>query len=88
MARRRKHYRGLVKFPGLGRLSLSSSVKASDVLIGLGAGVAGSIAVQKGAEAGIRAGLPLPGILASGSPLVGGGGCGMLPNSAPSGRRA
>lgn len=72
MARRRKHYRGLVRFPGLGSLSLSSSVKASDVLTGLGLGVAGSIGVQKAAEAAIRAGLPLPGVLASGSPLVGG----------------
>jgi hypothetical protein len=69
---RRRHYRGLVRFPGLGRLSMPSSVKPVHVAVGLGLGLAGSVGLQKLASAAIGAGVPVPGILASGSPLVGG----------------
>lgn len=74
MARRRRHYRGLVKFPGLGRLPVvgGGPVKPTDVLVGLGLGVGGSLALQFGANKAIQSGLPIPGFLASGSPVVGG----------------
>ncbi len=72
MARRRRHYRGLVRFPGLGRLSLPSSVKPIDVIVGVAAGIAGSIGLQIGTSKLASSGTALPGFLTSGSPLVGG----------------
>lgn len=72
MARRRRHYRGLVRFPGLGRLSLPSSVKPVDVIVGLGLGIAGSIGLQIGASKLAAGGTSLPSFLTSGSPIVGG----------------
>lgn len=74
MARRhRRHYRGLVRFPGLGRLPVPNGpVKPVDVLIGGALGLAGSIALQYAANQAIGSGLPVPGFLASGSPVVGG----------------
>jgi hypothetical protein len=75
MARRhRRHYRGLVRFPGLGRLpSLSGSVKTQDVLIGAALGLAGSVGLQLGANKLAAGGTNVPAFLTSGSPLVGGG---------------
>lgn len=73
MSRRRKHYRGLVRFPGLGRLPLPSGpVKTSDVAVGAALGLAGSIGLQYVAGKAIASGAPVPAILASGSPVVGG----------------
>lgn len=70
---RRRHYRGLVRFPGLGRLPVPSGpVKPIDVAFGIGLGLAGSIALQVVANKALAAGAPIPGILASGSPIVGG----------------
>jgi hypothetical protein len=71
---RRKHYRGLVRFPGLGRLPLvpSGPVRPADVILGAGLGLAGSIGLQIGANKALASGLPIPGILASGSPVIGG----------------
>lgn len=72
MARHRKSYRGLVRFPGLGRLSLPSGpVKPLDVVVGGVLGLVGSIAIQKAANAA-SASVPLPNFLTSGSPVVGG----------------
>lgn len=68
----RRHYRGLVRFPGLGRLSMPSSVKPVDVVLGGILGLAGSVGLQLGAQKAISAGLPIPSALASGSPVVGG----------------
>ncbi len=69
MARRhRKSYRGLVRFPGLGRLSLPSSVKPVDVVVGVAAGIAGSVGIKMAAEKVAAA----PDFLKSGSPLIGG----------------
>ena len=72
MARHRKSYRGLVKFPGLGRLSLPSSVKPIDVVLGGIFGLAGSVGLQIGAQKAIASGVPIPAVVASGSPVVGG----------------
>ena len=73
MARRRRHYRGLVRFPGLGRLPIPGGpVKPVDVAIGGGLGLAGSIGLQYAAGMAIGAGAPVPAFLASGSPVVGG----------------
>lgn len=70
---RRRHYRGLVRFPGLGRLSLPSGpVKPLDVGVGAALGLAGSVALQYAANKAIGSGVPVPGFLASGSPVVGG----------------
>lgn len=69
MARRRKH-RGLgslVRFPGLGGLSLPSSVKPTDVLLGVGLGLAGGVALKKGTEA---AGISIPAMIPV--PILGG----------------
>ena len=71
---RRHHMRGLVRFPGLGRLpSLSGSVKTQDVLIGAALGLAGSVGLQVGANKLAAGGTNVPAFLTSGSPLVGGG---------------
>lgn len=70
---RRRHYRGLVRFPGLGSLSLPSSIKPVDVLVGLALGLAGAVALKKGAAA---AGITLPAVLAS--PVAGGIGTGAV----------
>lgn len=44
----RRHYRGLVKFPGLGFLpKVPSSVKPADVAVGVGLGIAGTLALGK-----------------------------------------
>lgn len=73
MARHRRSYRGLVRFPGLGRLSVPSGpVKPLDVAIGGLLGLAGSIGLQMAANKAIASGVPVPGFLASGSPVVGG----------------
>jgi hypothetical protein len=69
---RRRHYRGLVRFPGLGRLSMPSSVKPVDVILGGALGLAGSIGLQMAAQKAIDSGVPIPQTLASGSPVVGG----------------
>jgi hypothetical protein len=69
---RRRHYRGLVRFPGLGRLSMPSSVKPLDVVVGGLLGAIGSVGLQIGASKAIAAGLPIPSAVASGSPVVGG----------------
>lgn len=63
---RRRHYRGLVRFPGLGRLSVPKSVKPTDVALGIGAGLGGTVAIKKGFE---LAGVAAPAILSH--PLVG-----------------
>ncbi len=71
MARRRRHYRGmgsLVRFPGLGFLpKIPSSVKPTDVAVGVALGFAGGIALKKGTEA---AGIMLPAIVPT--PVLGG----------------
>jgi len=64
---RRRHYRGLVRFPGLGTLSMPSSVKPMDVALGVGLGLAGGIALNKGAAA---AKITLPSMVPA--PLLGG----------------
>ncbi len=64
---RRRHYRGLVRFPGLAGLKLPASVKPTDVLVGIGLGLAVSIGLKKAAE---MSGLALPSIASN--PLVGG----------------
>lgn len=70
---RRRHYRGLVRFPGLGRLPVPSGpVKPIDVAIGGALGLVGSVGLQVVANKALAAGAPVPGILASGSPVVGG----------------
>ncbi len=49
---RRRHYKGLVRFPGLGFLpKIPSSVKPVDVAVGIGLGFAGGIGLQKGLAA-------------------------------------
>lgn len=70
---RRRHYRGLVKFPGLAGLKLPSSVKPVDVLVGLGLGFAGAIALKKGVEA---SGMNVPAILST--PIAGGAATGAV----------
>lgn len=73
MARHRRSYRGLVRFPGLGRLPVPSGpLKPIDVAVGGVLGLAGSIGLQIAANKAIAAGVPVPGFLASGSPVVGG----------------
>lgn len=75
MARHRRHrsLSGLVRFPGLGRLPLPSGpVKPVDVAVGAALGLAGSIGLQVIANKAIASGAPVPGFLASGSPVVGG----------------
>jgi hypothetical protein len=48
MARHRRHRTaGLVKFPGLGALKVSSSVKPVDVAVGVAMGAVGTVAVGK-----------------------------------------
>jgi len=64
---RRRHYRGLVRFPGLSGLKIPSSVKPTDVAVGVGLGFAGGFAIKKGNE---MAGGALPAIVAN--PMVGG----------------
>ncbi len=64
---RRRHYRGLVRFPGLSGLKIPSSVKPVDVAVGMGLGLAGGIALKKGVEA---AGISIPAILPT--PILGG----------------
>ena len=66
MARHRRHYRGLVRFPGLGALSMPSSVKPVDVVLGAALGLAGSAGLKMGASKIDAA----PEILKSGSPLL------------------
>jgi hypothetical protein len=74
MARHRRHYRGLVRFPGLGALpSLSGSLKTQDVVVGAALGLVGSIGLQVGANKLAAGGTNVPAFLTSGSPLVGGG---------------
>ncbi len=47
---RRRHYRGLVRFPGLGFLpKVPSSVRPVDVAVGAGLGIAGTLALTKAA---------------------------------------
>jgi len=49
MARRRRHYRGLIRFPGMGFLpNLPSAVRPVDVAVGMGLGLAGGIALKEG----------------------------------------
>ena len=65
---RRRHYRGLVRFPGLGFLpKIPSSVKPTDVAVGVALGFAGGIALKKATEA---AGIALPAIIPT--PIMGG----------------
>ena len=78
MARHRRHLRGLVRFPGLGALSMPSSVKPMDVLLGLGLGLAGSAGLKMGADKLAAGGTSLPAFLTSGSPLVGGAATGAI----------
>ncbi len=46
MAKRRRHYRGLVRVPGLGALHLDQEVHAADVAAGVGIGVVGAAAAR------------------------------------------
>jgi hypothetical protein len=65
---RRRHYRGLVRFPGLGFLpKLPSSVKPTDVAVGMGLGLAGGYALKKGTE---MAGIMIPDVIPT--PILGG----------------
>lgn len=73
MAKHRRRFRGLVRFPGLGGLSVPSGpVKPLDVAIGAGLGLVGSVGLQVIANKALASGAPVPGFLASGSPVVGG----------------
>ena len=72
MARhRRRHYRGvgsLVRFPGLGNVSIPKSVNPVDVAVGVGAGFVGAAALNYG----LRKANVVPPAIVSSSPLVGG----------------
>lgn len=65
----RRSYRGLVRFPGLGRMSIPRSVNTIDVVVGMIAGFIGGGAVNIGIT---KWGANLPGPLATGGPLLGG----------------
>lgn len=70
---RRRHYRGLVRFPGLGLLpSVKSPVKPVDVALGAAAGLAAAVAVKKGSEALAASGTMLPSFVTSAGPLTAG----------------
>ncbi len=68
---KRRHYRGigsLVRFPGLGFLpKMPSSVKPSDVAVGMALGLAGGFGLKKVTE---MAGIALPAIVPA--PVMGG----------------
>ncbi len=76
MSRRRRHYRGLVKFPGLGSLTsaVPRSVNTTDVAVGVAAGLAGAAALKVGAE---KMNIALPAFVQA-SPLVGAGATALL----------
>lgn len=76
MARRRRHYRGLVRFPGLGSLTsaVPRSVNTTDVLVGVGAGFAGAAGLKLVAE---KMNIALPAFVQA-SPLAGAAATGLL----------
>jgi len=70
---RRRHYRGLVKFPGLGFLpKMPSAVKPVDVALGAAIGLAGGVAITKGVNALAQSGTAVPSFLTSAGPITGG----------------
>lgn len=73
MSRRRRHYRGLVKFPGLGFLpKVPTSVKPTDVAVGAVLGLAGGVAIAKGTTALAAQGVNVPAPIASAGPVLAG----------------
>lgn len=77
--RRRRHYRGmgsLVRFPGLGSLTsaVPRSVNTTDVVVGVGVGMAGAALLKIGAE---KMNIALPAFV-SASPLAGAAATGLL----------
>lgn len=67
---RRRHYRGLVRFPGLGLVgSVPKSINTTDAVVGVGLGLAGSAALKMGLD---KMGVLAPAFVTA-SPLVGAG---------------
>ncbi len=67
---RRRHYRGLrglVRFPGLSGFKIPAAVKPVDVAVGMGLGLAGGVALNKGLTA---AGVAVPSSIPT--PVLGG----------------
>ena len=71
MARHRR-YRGLVKFPGLGGISIPKSVNPVDVAVGVALGFAGSGAIKAGAAKLAAGGTKIPDFIVSAGPVMGG----------------